>query len=194
MADWISFWSPKKKWCRTFWTPNWDPYPQNISKVHDVVLADQSLTMHEIVKATGISHGSVVRFWVITRVGESCLRNWVQCLYAISHESNRVITTKERLASESIFAPFHYRGRNRNSPQLIGNFESCWGGFSADIVMAKIFWDARDIIPIYNLKFESTTNSLLKDLIKKRQRLAKMKLQQRPQAQSLWWHLMNSPQ
>ena len=67
--------------------------PETIEKIRNLVLADRSLKVRQIVKAIGISHGSVVSILEDHLGMKNVSARWVPRLLTIDHKHNRVTTS-----------------------------------------------------------------------------------------------------
>lgn len=151
--------------------------PENVEKIHDMVLADRRVKVREIVDAIGISYGSVVSILNDQLGLRKLSARWVPRLLSIDHKRNRVTTSKDCL---ELF--------NRNSNEFLRRFvtvDETWIHYntpetkqqskqwvspgepapkkakvslSANKVMATVFWDARGIIHIDYLQKGKTIN------------------------------------
>ncbi|KAG5342896.1 SETMR methyltransferase, partial [Acromyrmex heyeri] len=65
--------------------------PDIIDKVHDIVLTDRRMKVRELVKATGISHGTVIS--ILYEHGN----RWVPRLLTVDHKRDRVTISKQCL-------------------------------------------------------------------------------------------------
>ena len=134
--------------------------PENVEKIHEMVLADRKVKVREIVDAIGISYGSVVSILNDQLGLRKLSARWVPRLLSIDHKRKRVTASKDCL--ELI---------NRNLNEFLRRFvtvDETWihyctkqwvspgepapkkakVSFSANKVMATVFWDARGIIHI----------------------------------------------
>ena len=71
--------------------------PKIIHKVHDMVLTDRRVKVHELVEVTGISHGTVISILHEQLSMKKQSARWVSRLLTVDHKRDRVMISKQYL-------------------------------------------------------------------------------------------------
>jgi len=64
--------------------------PEIIDKVHDIVLTNRRVKVHELVEATGISHGTVISILHEQLGMKELSARWLSRLLTVDHKRDRV--------------------------------------------------------------------------------------------------------
>ena len=124
--------------------PNEITTPEMLNKIHDIVLNDSKVKVHEIAEIVFILTERVVNILHTYLCMRKLSARWVPWLLTIDHERNRMTTSGKNLA-------YFNRNPKEFSRQFVSMDETCIHHYSPESCEG-VFWDAHGVIFIDSLE------------------------------------------